>query len=91
MATPNYGYEKRQRELAKKKKKEDKLRAKASDRRPDQGGYAPQSDSQHPQSQQSQPPQGQHPDGATGTAALSPITLEAIQSHKESLVPRKSA
>lgn len=33
----------------------------------------------------------QHPDGATGTAALSPITLEAIQSHKESLVPRKSA
>lgn len=29
MATPNYGYEKRQRELAKKKKKEDKLRAKA--------------------------------------------------------------
>lgn len=30
MATPNYGYEKRQRELAKKQKKEDKLRAKAS-------------------------------------------------------------
>ncbi|GAB3360206.1 MULTISPECIES: hypothetical protein [Giesbergeria] len=30
MATPNYGYEKRQRELAKKKKKEDKLRAKAN-------------------------------------------------------------
>ena len=30
MATPNYGYEKRQRELAKKKKKEDKLRAKAA-------------------------------------------------------------
>ena len=29
MATPNYGYEKRQRELAKKKKKEDNLRAKA--------------------------------------------------------------
>ena len=29
MATPNYGYEKRQRELAKKKKKEDKLKAKA--------------------------------------------------------------
>jgi hypothetical protein len=26
MATPNYNYEKRQRELAKKKKKEDKLR-----------------------------------------------------------------
>ena len=29
MPTPNYGYEKRQKELAKKKKKEDKLRAKA--------------------------------------------------------------
>lgn len=29
MATPNYGYEKRQRELAKKQKKEEKLRAKA--------------------------------------------------------------
>ena len=33
MATPNYGYEKRQRELAKKKKKEDKLRAKAANAR----------------------------------------------------------
>jgi hypothetical protein len=30
LATPNYGYEKRQRELAKKKKKEEKLRAKAA-------------------------------------------------------------
>lgn len=29
MATPNYGYEKRQKELAKKKKKEDKLKAKS--------------------------------------------------------------
>ncbi|MBL0422057.1 hypothetical protein JI739_17025 [Ramlibacter sp. AW1] len=29
MPTPNYGYEKRQKELAKRKKKEDKLRAKA--------------------------------------------------------------
>ena len=29
MATPNYGYEKRQRELAKKQKKEEKARAKA--------------------------------------------------------------
>jgi hypothetical protein len=34
LATPNYGYEKRQRELAKKQKKEEKLRAKAQ-RRPD--------------------------------------------------------
>ena len=29
MATPNYSYEKRQRELAKKKKKEEKLKRKA--------------------------------------------------------------
>jgi len=34
LATPNYGYEKRQRELAKKKKKEEKLLAK-SQRKPD--------------------------------------------------------
>jgi len=30
MAAPNYGYEKRQKELAKKKKKEEKLREKAN-------------------------------------------------------------
>ena len=35
--TPNYGYEKRQRELAKKRKKEDKLKAKA-DRKSGVGG-----------------------------------------------------
>lgn len=35
MATPNYGYEKRQRELAKKKKKEEKLKAK-SERKSDE-------------------------------------------------------
>jgi hypothetical protein len=29
LATPNYGYEKRQKELAKKKKKEEKLKAKS--------------------------------------------------------------
>ena len=29
MATPNYGYEKRQKELAKKRKKEEKLKHKA--------------------------------------------------------------
>ncbi|WP_027996254.1 hypothetical protein [Simplicispira psychrophila] len=40
MATPNYGYEKRQRELAKKKKKEEKVRAKTAPQRPD--GYSPQ-------------------------------------------------
>lgn len=30
MATPNYGYEKRQKELAKKRKKEEKLKEKAA-------------------------------------------------------------
>ncbi|HPW83513.1 MAG TPA: hypothetical protein PLL83_03975 [Rhodoferax sp.] len=36
MATPNYGYEKRQKELAKKKKKEEKLRSKADRKGSDQ-------------------------------------------------------
>jgi hypothetical protein len=36
VATPNYGYEKRQKELAKKRKKEDKLKAK-SERKTDSG------------------------------------------------------
>jgi hypothetical protein len=40
LATPNYGYEKRQKELAKKRKKEDKLKAKA-ERRIDGPGEAP--------------------------------------------------
>ncbi|MDD0837264.1 hypothetical protein PSQ40_01645 [Curvibacter sp. HBC61] len=34
MATPNYGYEKRQKELAKKRKKEEKLKAKADRKAP---------------------------------------------------------
>jgi len=38
LATPNYGYEKRQRELAKKKKKEEKLRAKAAGKPHDDAG-----------------------------------------------------
>ncbi|HEX5697416.1 MAG TPA: hypothetical protein VFX90_02090 [Rhodoferax sp.] len=37
MATPNYGYEKRQKELAKKKKKEEKLKEKAQ-RKAGEGG-----------------------------------------------------
>ena len=47
MATPNYGYEKRQKELAKKRKKEDKAKHKAErklgdpDGPPDQDGAAP--------------------------------------------------
>jgi hypothetical protein len=37
LATPNYGYEKRQRELAKKQKKEEKARAKAAGRQHEPG------------------------------------------------------
>lgn len=42
MATPNYSYEKRQRELAKKRKKEDKLRSKTAPKSGD--GGEPQAD-----------------------------------------------
>lgn len=42
MAAPNYGYEKRQKELAKKKKKEEKLRDKAQRKLgPSSDGLAP--------------------------------------------------
>ncbi len=42
MATPNYGYEKRQKELAKRKKKEEKLRDKAARKiNPSVDGLAP--------------------------------------------------
>lgn len=37
MATPNYGYDKRQKELAKKKKKEEKLKSRA-ERKTDEVG-----------------------------------------------------
>jgi hypothetical protein len=40
LATPNYGFEKRQKELAKKRKKEDKLKAKA-ERKLGDPGYDP--------------------------------------------------
>jgi hypothetical protein len=43
LATPNYGYEKRQKELAKKKKKEEKLKHKAERKAGE--GDAPQQDS----------------------------------------------
>ncbi|MEY2735960.1 MAG: hypothetical protein RLZ58_1369, partial [Pseudomonadota bacterium] len=39
MPTPNYGYEKRQKELAKKRKKEEKLKARAE--RKASGGAEP--------------------------------------------------
>ena len=52
MATPNYGYEKRQRELAKKRKKEEKLKAKA-DRKAgapgDENGEQAESTGEEPQ------------------------------------------
>lgn len=42
MAAPNYGYEKRQKELAKRKKKEEKLRDKAARKlEPSTEGLAP--------------------------------------------------
>jgi hypothetical protein len=54
LATPNYGYEKRQRELAKKNKKADKLREKAERKnnpdplQPLDEGAAPEADSTPP-------------------------------------------
>jgi hypothetical protein len=44
LATPNYGYEKRQRELAKKQKKEEKLRAKTQRKPEDAHGDGPAAD-----------------------------------------------
>lgn len=48
MATPNYGYEKRQRELAKKQKKEEKLRAKAARKNEDTAGEGAQQPTDQP-------------------------------------------
>ncbi|TNF63828.1 MAG: hypothetical protein EP306_00335 [Burkholderiales bacterium] len=48
MATPNYGYEKRQRELAKKQKKEEKLRAKNARRQGLESGEEPHGDADAP-------------------------------------------
>jgi hypothetical protein len=56
LATPNYGYEKRQKELAKKKKKEEKLKHKAerkvgegSDDEPSEEGTSPDAQGDAPQ------------------------------------------
>lgn len=50
MATPNYGYEKRQKELAKKRKKEDKLKEKAARKSaPGDGNAAPDESGPGPQ------------------------------------------
>jgi hypothetical protein len=57
VATPNYGYEKRQKELAKKRKKEEKLKAKA-DRKLGVGGddLAPEDQEADVASQEHDPP-----------------------------------
>jgi len=44
MATPNYGYEKRQKELAKRKKKEEKLKDKAARKLSPNGDELPADD-----------------------------------------------
>ncbi|WHZ11613.1 MAG: hypothetical protein OJF60_002052 [Burkholderiaceae bacterium] len=62
MATPNYGYEKRQKELAKKRKKEEKLRAKA-ERKQGQGGGA------DPASQDLPADESPAPNGASSDAS----------------------
>ena len=46
MAKPNYGFEKRQRELAKKRKKEEKALKKASPGDPSSGEGSPQENGQ---------------------------------------------
>jgi hypothetical protein len=63
LATPNYGYEKRQKELAKKRKKEDKLKSK-SERKVggDYDGVSADPSHEGPEGANSV---GQHPDSAT--------------------------
>jgi hypothetical protein len=50
LATPNYGYEKRQKELAKKRKKEDKLKSKTQ-RKAGEGEGEPSTDDETPSDQ----------------------------------------
>ncbi|MEP6556880.1 MAG: hypothetical protein ABJB17_00230 [Burkholderiales bacterium] len=47
MATPNYGFEKRQKELAKKRKKEEKLKNKAVRKIGPDDGSEPQDDQEN--------------------------------------------
>lgn len=61
MATPNYGYEKRQKELAKKQKKQEKLRAKAERK------SGVDTDAQEPGDEQASPEPA--PGGQTGAAS----------------------
>jgi hypothetical protein len=58
LATPNYGFEKRQKELAKKKKKEDKLLAKAERKNNQREEMAlPQADAQSEEATSDKDPQ----------------------------------
>jgi hypothetical protein len=64
MATPNYNYEKRQRELAKKKKKEEKLRERDARKASPDGefGQNPDMDAEPDHSQiQTENPDGEVP------------------------------
>jgi hypothetical protein len=63
LATPNYGFEKRQRELAKKQKKEEKLRAKAERKTHGDGA--------------SDDPQGSDPQGQADPSAASDASGQA--------------
>jgi hypothetical protein len=65
MAKPNYSFEKRQREMAKKKKKEEKLREKAGRKVGDADGYEPADDAGDAPEAGSVEATG--PDGAAGT------------------------
>ena len=57
MATPNYGYEKRQKELAKKKKKDEKLKDKAERKTGEPGSDDQQDGTAEPQdADNGQPP-----------------------------------
>jgi hypothetical protein len=58
VATPNYGYEKRQKELAKKKKKEEKLKAKADRKAGVPGESGDPQDPAEPGAGQTHLPQG---------------------------------
>ena len=63
MATPNYNYEKRQRELAKKKKKEEKLRER------DARKNSPESEFGQNPSMDLEPDHTQNPDGEAPAAS----------------------
>ncbi len=64
MPTPNYGFEKRQRELAKRQKKEEKLRAKAERKT----GSVPHADSDD---EATPPGEPRTADAPPGTSAIS--------------------